>query len=234
VRNEWLHSLKHVYKLDPNRSITDEQLKRIASSGTDAIMVGGTLGITYEDTNELLRKMRKYALPAPVIQEISQLDAIVPGFDYYFIPFVLNAQNPDWILNAHHQAIKKYGDLINWDQVFVEGYVILNGQSSAAKLTNSKTDLYVEDVIAYANMADQMLNLPILYIEYSGQYGNLEWMKEIKKTVQTSRIFYGGGIQSAHQAKEMAQYADTIIVGNLIYEDFDQALQTVFFQKNTN
>ena len=37
---EW----KHVFKLDPNKEITDEALEKVCESGTDAIMVGGTDG----------------------------------------------------------------------------------------------------------------------------------------------------------------------------------------------
>ena len=34
---EW----KHVFKLDPNKEISDEQLEAICESGTDAILIGG-------------------------------------------------------------------------------------------------------------------------------------------------------------------------------------------------
>lgn len=220
-----LESFKHIFKLDPNRQLSEEQIEKLCKSGTDAIIIGGTLGITYEDTKYLLKEVRKYSIP--VIQEISELEAIVPGFDYYFIPLVLNAQNPKWILNAHHQALKKYGELINWEQVFIEGYVVLNNNSSVAKLTESKTNLDLDDAIAYALMAEKMFKLPILYIEYSGNYGNKEWLKEIDRSTSEIRIFYGGGIKNISQAEEMAQYADTIIIGNLIYEDFISALKSV-------
>lgn len=225
MKEQLLASFKHMFKLDPNRLITEEQVKRLCESGTDAVIIGGTLGITYEDTSDLLKMIRKHSIL--VIQEISDMAAIVPGFDYYFIPLVLNAQDPDWILNAHQKALKVYGEFVNWDQVMVEGYIVLNEESSVAKLTKSRTGLDLEDMIAYSRMADQLLKLPILYIEYSGCYGNPEWIREIKKIVQQVRVFYGGGIDSFRQAKEMFQYADTIIVGNLIYENFELALETV-------
>lgn len=218
-------SFKHIFKLDPGRSITDEQIHLICNSGTDAIVVGGTLGTTYDNVAHLLKIIRKNTIVA--IQEISNENSIVPGFDFYFIPLVLNAQNPDWIMNAHHNAIKRYGELINWDQVFVEGYIVLNDKSSVAKLTASKNELTLDDVMAYVSIVDKMLKLPILYIEYSGMFGNSEWLREIKYSVNNSQVFYGGGINSFDKAKKMANYSDTIIVGNAIYENLDLALQTV-------
>ena len=224
--NSFLDSIRHIFKLDPNRPISEQQIERICQSNTDALVIGGTLGITYEDTAGLLKKVRKYGSNKIIIQEISNLDAIVPGFDYYFIPLVLNAQNPTWILEAHHKAIKKYGELINWGQVLIEGYVVLNKDSSVAKLTDSKTSLSVEDAIAYARMADKMLGLPIFYIEYSGMYGDVNLLREVKEALEGSRLFYGGGIASDKSAVEMSRFADTIVVGNLIYENFESALNT--------
>lgn len=230
-KSEWLSSLKHVFKIDPNRPIAKDKLIALSQSETDAIIIGGTLGVTYEDTVELLKQIRKNSL-VPVVQEISNLESIVPGFDYYLIPLVLNAQDPKWILNAHHQAIKKFGELINWDQVFIEGYVVLNAESSVAKLTKSKTNLELDDIESYGRMADQMLKLPITYIEYSGIYGDINVVSTVKDVIKDSKLFYGGGIKSLNEATEMANYADTVVIGNLIYEDFAKALETVTIKKN--
>ncbi|MFV9511466.1 heptaprenylglyceryl phosphate synthase [Tepidibacillus sp. LV47] len=225
MNHPFLSGLKHMFKLDPNRFITKQQIEQLCHTDTDAILVGGTLGVTYEDTHFLLKQIRKHGKIA--IQEISDLQAIVPGFDYYFIPFVVNAKDPKWILDVHHEALKRYGDWVNWNQVFVEGYIILNEDSSVAQLTRSKVPTDLEDVLAYARIIDQLLHLPILYVEYSGRYGNPEWLKEIRQIVGHSQIFYGGGIDSYDKAMEMSRYADTIIVGNLIYEDFYTALKTI-------
>lgn len=223
---EWLKSLRHIFKLDPNKPITEEQIKEISFSGTDAIIVGGTLDVSFADTELLLQLLKKYKRTI-LIQEVSNIDAIVPGFDYYFIPLVLNAQDPNWILNMHHYAIKMYGNLIDWNQIIVEGYIVLNKNSSVAMLTKSKTDIVVEDIIAYGRMAEQMLKLPIIYVEYSGTYGDENNIKELARVIEESRLFYGGGIKSKEEAQKMLDYASTIIVGNLLYEDFPLALETV-------
>ncbi|EIP9771129.1 tryptophan synthase subunit alpha, partial [Listeria monocytogenes] len=52
--------------------------------------------------------------------------------------------------------------------------------------------------------------------------------------LSNTKFWYGGGIRSKEQAAEMAKYADTIIVGNIIYEDLEKALETAtIFRKKT-
>lgn len=94
-------------------------------------------------------------------------------------------------------------------------------------MTNADTNLELADVVSYAMMADKMFRLPIFYLEYSGMYGNPEWVKEVKQQLDNATFFYGGGIESVDQAKEMGQLADVIVVGNIIYDDVDSALETV-------
>ncbi len=218
---EW----RHVFKLDPNKEITDEELDRICESGTDAIMVGGTDGVTLEGVLDLMARVRRYTVPC--ILEVSTIDSITPGFDFYFIPTVLNSGNPEWITGLHHKAVKEYGDLMDWDELKMEGYCILNPDCKAARLTEAKTELSVDDVQAYAMMAEKMFNLPIFYLEYSGTYGNPEYVKAAKGVLEQTVLFYGGGIETAQQAAEMAAHADVIVVGNVIYSNLDEALKTV-------
>ncbi len=54
---------KHVFKLDPNKEISDEVLEQLCESGTDAVIVGGTDGVTLDDTLSLLVRIRRYAVP---------------------------------------------------------------------------------------------------------------------------------------------------------------------------
>jgi putative glycerol-1-phosphate prenyltransferase len=223
--NNTFKSWKHVFKLDPERKLTDRDLERICTSATDAIIVGGSSGITYDNTFQLLARIRQFEVPC--VLEISDRHAVVPGFDMYLIPVVLNAKDTNWIVGHHHQALKEYGHLLNWDEVRTEGYIILNPQATVAQRTHADTQLDHADVLAYVTMADQMFSLPIIYIEYSGQYGNMELVAKIKDTIQHAQLFYGGGIDSLEKAQEASSLAHTIVVGNIIYTDIEQALQTV-------
>lgn len=216
---------RHVFKLDPDKEISDADLQALCQSGTDAILVGGTTNITYENTAALLERLRPYSLPR--VLELSNLEAVVAGFDGYFIPLVLNAGKEEWIFSPHLQGLKEYGSLIPWENVYTEGYVICNPDSAVARLTHSQIPETAEDMVAYGRLADRMLRLPILYIEYSGTYGDAEKVRSVYHGMKDTLLFYGGGIHSGEQAQEMAQWADAVVVGNVIYENMNRALETV-------
>jgi putative glycerol-1-phosphate prenyltransferase len=218
---EW----RHVFKLDPNKEISDEQLERICESGTDAVMVGGTDGVTLEKVLDLMARIRRYTVPC--VLEVSSIEIVTPGFDLYFIPTILNSNDTKWITGLHHQAVREFGEIMDWDEIVMEGYCILNEECKAAKLTSANANTSTEEVKAYAMMAEKMFHLPIFYLEYSGTYGDVEVVAEVKKILEETVLFYGGGISTPEQAAEMAEHANVIVVGNAIYDDFEQALATV-------
>ena len=218
---EW----RHVFKLDPNKEISDADLEKICESGTDAVLVGGSDGVTLDNVLQLLMRIRRYTVPCAL--EVSTIDSVTPGFDSYFIPTVLNSKDPKWIVDLHHGAMKEYGEIMDWDEIFVEGYCVLNPEAKVAALTEAKTDLNTEDVVAYARMAERMFHLPIFYLEYSGTYGDPGLVAEVKNSLNETKLFYGGGIETKEQASEMGELADTVIVGNVIYTNLAEALKTV-------
>lgn len=220
-----MESWKHIFKLDPAKNISDQSIERLCKSGTDAIIVGGTDDVTREGVLHLLARINQY--PISCILEISTADIIMPGFDYYFIPMVMNSTEKKWVMDAQHQAIKEFKDYLSGaPPLFLEGYCILNKDSKAFMQTNCALP-DVEDVTAYAYMAEHLFKLPVFYVEYSGIYGDPELVRQVKNELHRTLLFYGGGIENNKQAIEMKEHADVIIVGNSIYTNFDQALQTV-------
>jgi putative glycerol-1-phosphate prenyltransferase len=222
---QMMKSWRHVFKLDPDRKIDERSLDAVCMSGTDAIMVGGSSGVTYENTVDLLSRVRRYELPC--VQEVSDMEAIVPGFDLYLIPMVLNSSDPSWIVGHQQQAIDRYGYMIPWELLVTEGYIVLNPDATVAQLTGAYTNLERSGIVAYAQVADKLMSLPVVYLEYSGILGDMQTVRAVHQELTQSQLIYGGGIRDLHSAQQAASVCDTIVVGNIIYENLEQALQTV-------
>ncbi|CAM3211011.1 heptaprenylglyceryl phosphate synthase [Filibacter tadaridae] len=216
---------RHAFKLDPAKTVTDEQLELLAESGTDGLIVGGTDGVTLDNVLDLLVRVRRYAVP--IALEVSTVESVTPGFDHYFIPTVLNSTKAEWINGVHHAALREYGHMMDWDEIVAEGYCILNPGCKAAKLTGVNTIPDEEDVVAYARMAEHLFKLPIFYMEYSGIYGDPKLVKAAASVLKNTQLFYGGGIKTSEEAAAMAEIADTVVVGNIIYDNLKSALTTV-------
>ncbi|WP_421617110.1 heptaprenylglyceryl phosphate synthase [Brevibacillus sp. TJ4] len=216
---------RHTFKLDPDKEIDDEALEAICDSGTDAIIVGGTYGVTFDNTLALMSRIRRYAVDA--VLEISSLEAVVPGFDAYFVPLVLNAGDPDWTFAPHVSGLLAYGSYIHWDEIIAEGYLVANPEAGVARLTKARPIPDAATAKAYAQVATHICRLPVVYLEYSGTYGDPEVARACKAGAAEAHFFYGGGIRTPEQAAEMAAIADTVVVGNLVYEDVKAALATV-------
>ncbi|WP_373896216.1 heptaprenylglyceryl phosphate synthase [Virgibacillus natechei] len=218
--NDW----KHIFKLDPAKEISQEHLGMICESGTDAVIVGGTDSVTLDAVLDLLTRIRRYSITC--ILEVSRMEAIAPGFDHYFIPMVMNSKAKKWMMDIQHQAIKQYKELMVWNEIVFEGYCILNQDAKAF----THTDSFMpddEDVMAYAYMAEHVFHLPIFYMEYSGKYGDPKLVEQVKSELESTLLFYGGGIETSSQAREMKEHADVIIVGNSIYTNIEEAMKTV-------
>jgi len=219
---------RHITKLDPDREISEEDLKTVATSGTDALLIGGTRGVTRQKVADLLKRLRRYDVVK--IQEPSNpANVVFEDIDYLFVPSIINSADPKWIVGLHADWVKDwmstYG-VLPWDKVQGEAYIVLNPKSAVGIETKAKTDLSIEEAVAYAVCADRYMHFPIVYIEYSGTYGNPSLVKAVKQNLSNAHLFYGGGIDSKEKAKEMARYA-TIVVGNILYYDIEKFKETL-------
>ncbi|CAM4305089.1 heptaprenylglyceryl phosphate synthase [Paenibacillus alkaliterrae] len=225
MSERWFSGWRHVFKLDPDRTITDEALDAICTSGTDAIIVGGSSGITFENTVDLMARIRRYAVDCAL--EVSTLEGAVPGFDGYFVPLVLNTNRAEWINGRQTEGLKEYGTFVPWEETAAQGYIILNAEATAAKLTGAQTELGEDELIAHVRMADRLMQLPVIYLEYSGRFGDMQLVKRARGAVVNAQLFYGGGIDDADKARQAGEAAHTVVVGNVIYTDLTAALSTV-------
>src|SRR5699024_6366672 len=202
----------------------DEALAKICESDTDAIIVGGTDGITEDNVLDLMARVRRFSVP--VALEVTSTEAVVPGFDHYFIPGVFNPKDIKWQHGLLQQALAENSHLRDYSEVSLLPYINLNEECKAFE--KSDADRVTHEMVPhYLNMLDKLYQTSYIYIEYSGTYGEQEIMRMVCDNAAHSHVIYGGGIGGRDEAREMAQYADTIVVGNVIYDSTKKALITI-------
>jgi phosphoglycerol geranylgeranyltransferase len=214
----------HIVKLDPDKTLAeDETFEDVCETGTDALEIGGTLDMTQEKMQRVIDACAKYDVP--LYQEPSNPAVVVDDddLDGYLVPVVLNAGDIAWATGFHKEWIKTSD--VNWDRTTTEAYIILNSEASVAELTDAVCDQTPEDVAAYAEVAEQMYGQEIVYVEYSGTFGDPDVVKAAADALEEATLFYGGGIRDYESANTMAEHADTIVVGDLVHDEGCEAVR---------
>ncbi|MFC7077096.1 phosphoglycerol geranylgeranyltransferase [Haloarcula halophila] len=218
----------HIVKIDPDKTLVDgETFEDVAATGTDAIEVGGTTGMTEEKMERVVEACGKYDIPVYI--EPSNPASVVHSdrHDGYLVPVVMNAGDVTWITGAHKEWIR-IDDEIDWSRTFTEAYIVMNPEASVATYTQADCDLDAEEVAAYAEAAEHLLGQEIVYVEYSGMLGDTEIVSAAAEAIDDATLFYGGGIGGYESARRMAEHADTIVVGDLVHDEgVDAVRETV-------
>jgi phosphoglycerol geranylgeranyltransferase len=215
----------HIVKVDPDKTLPEgETFEDVCATGTDALEIGGTTGMTESKMARVVEATTAHDVPVYI--EPSNVASVVhrEGLDGYFVPIVLNAGDVFWTTGAHKEWAR-LDDEISWDHTYTEAYVVLNPDSSVAEYTDADCDLEASDVGAYAEVAEQMFGQEIIYVEYSGTYGDPEMVAAAAEAVEEAAVFYGGGIGDYDAAYEMGSRGDTVVVGDLVHDEGVEAVR---------
>jgi len=219
--DEW----DHVVKLDPDKDLyEDETFEEICASGTDAIEIGGTLGVTKEKVRPMVEACIEHDVP--VYQEPSSPDVVLedPKPTGYLVPTVFNAGDVFWVTGAHKEWVR-IADRMDWERTDTEAYIVMNPEASVAEYTQADCSLDAGEVAAYATTADRMFGQDIVYVEYSGTLGDPEKVGAAHDAVHDATVFYGGGVHDYESAKLMGDNADVVVVGDLVHDEGIEALR---------
>jgi phosphoglycerol geranylgeranyltransferase len=199
------------------------------AAGTDAIMVGGSTGVTQENLDATVEHIKR-SCNLPVIYFPSGANAIARKSDAIYFMSMLNSRNVRNITGEHvigAPVIKKLGiEPISMGYVIVEPGMKV-GEVGEADLVK-RGDL--QTVIGYA-LTTEFFGMNLLYLEAgSGAPEPVprEMITAVRKSVRIP-IVVGGGIVRPDQAAEAASAgADIIVTGTLVENgDFKGALKQV-------
>jgi phosphoglycerol geranylgeranyltransferase len=217
----------HVLKLDPDKDLAPgDTYEDVMETGTDAIEVGGTLDVTADKMERVIDACRKYDVA--LYQEPNDPTVVVDdhALDGYLVPTVLNTTDPFFLVGAHKEWTRIAE--VPWDKTTLEAYIVLNPEASVAEFAQADCDQRADDVAAYARVAERFLNQEIVYVEYSGTYGDVEKVEAAADALDDATLFYGGGVHDYDSAHRMAEHADTVVVGDLLHDEgADAVAETV-------
>ncbi|AEH38639.1 heptaprenylglyceryl phosphate synthase [Halopiger xanaduensis] len=249
---EW-DNTTHATKIDPAKPLPSD-LEPL--TGTDLVIVGGSDGVTAENTLETIEAIDASFPDLPIFQEPYRSDHVstetIDAVDYLSIAAVYNGdrehfvgkhvdlfaevgQKPDELLGS---SVPLIGDLVAskgidavanlTEKVIGEGYVIQHLSSAAANRAGVEAAYSPEQVAGAALATESLYGFPIFYVEYSGTYGGPEDVQAAARYLEDTALFYGGGIDSAAKADEiLAAGADAIVVGDCFHDDPETFRETI-------
>ena len=210
----------HLALLDPDKQSSAEAATialKIKEAGTDAIMIGGSTGVTADNLGDTAKAIRDssglYTIHFP-----GGPNELSKEVDSMFFMSMVNSKDPFWIIKAQASVsikVKRLGI-----EVISLGYIIVEPGMKVGEV--GKADVIkadeLERAVGYA-LASEMLGMEFIYLEAgSGAHTPVppEMISAVKKNISVPLIV-GGGIRTP-EAAEAARLAgaDAIVTGTFL------------------
>ncbi len=214
----------HMTLIDPDDQ-SPEEAARIAmeakNAGTDAIMIGGSTGITRELMDDTIKAI-KAAVELPVIIFPNSANVLSPYADALYFMSLLNSQDIDMVIGQQVKGaiyVKKLGiEPIPMGYIIVEPGMTVGRVGRAKLIPRDRPDL----AVAYA-LAAQYLGMRLVYLEAGSGAPEpvpAEMIRRVKEEIDVPLVV-GGGIRTAEKARSAARAGADIIVTGTIVEEVD-------------
>jgi len=220
----------HFTLIDPDKA--DEGMARLLAkkardAGSDAILVGGSLGVAEPALSNVVRAA-KDASGLPIILFPSNVNGLTPEADAVLFMYLLNTLDPYYMSGAQLQGaplILRMGL-----EPIPTAYIIVGHGGAAGYVGVARPVPYdrPEIVAAYA-LAGAMMGASIVYLEAGS--GAPEPVPEeavrlsrlmIDKAKLNTLIAVGGGVRDPSTARRLAEAgADILVTGTMAEEDPD-------------
>jgi len=222
----------HMTLIDPAKQSPEaagQMAARAADLGTDAIMVGGSTGVTQENLDRTVAEVKK-SCKLPVIYFPSGANAIARKCDAIYFMSMLNSRNVKNITGEHWRGapvIRKLGiETLSMGYVIVEPGMKVGEVGEADPVKRSD----VARAVGYA-LATEMFGMDLLYLEAgSGAPEPVpsEMVRSVRESVKLPLIV-GGGVNTPEKAREVTRAgADIVVTGTLVENgEFEGPLRAV-------
>ncbi len=213
----------HITLIDPEKvtpSSASHIAKKTESSGTSAIMVGGSTSFSTSHLDKVV-KVLKEDVKIPIILFPNNVTGISKYADAIWFMSLLNSSDPYFLVGVQvlgAAIIKRYGL-----EPIPLGYIIV-GEGGAVSVVGKAVPIpYNKPELAAAHaLAADYFGMRFVYLEAGSGVGNpvpSEMIRNVKSATKLPLIV-GGGIRTGEQVKEIAEAgANIIVTGNLVEEN---------------
>jgi len=222
----------HFSLIDPDKVASTDELLKIAenlvNSGTDAFLVGGSLGVSESYVDHIVKTLK--TLKVPVILFPGNVSGISRFADAILFMSLLNSDDPYFIIGAQVSAapiIAKYGL-----EVLPTAYIIVGYGGAAGFIGRARPIPYEKPEIGAAYvLAAKYLGMQYVYLEAgSGAPKPIPttFIQQAAKVKGDLTLIIGGGIRSADEAKRIVRAgADIVVTGTVIEQNIGRALKII-------
>jgi phosphoglycerol geranylgeranyltransferase len=218
----------HLTLIDPDSQSPAQagaMAQAAAKGGTDAIMVGGSVGAAGILLHETVREIKKLT-DLPVILFPSSVAGLCENADAVFFMSLLNSRTPAYIVENQALGaplIMRYGlEPIPMAYIIVEPGGTVGFVGDARLIPRRKPEL----AAAYA-LAAKYMGMRLVYLEAGSGADSpvpVSMVALVKKLLGDVLLIVGGGIRSGRAAAELvAAGADLIVTGTGVEKSQDVA-----------
>jgi phosphoglycerol geranylgeranyltransferase len=210
----------HFALIDPDKQTAEKAAEiavKVKEAGTDAVMIGGSTGVTQENLDATAKAI-KDATGLPVIYFAGGPNALSRHVDALFFMSMVNSKDLNLVIGAQKYAALAIRDL--GTEPISMGYIIVEPGMKVGEV--GKADLIrrddLEGAASYA-LACEYLGMSFVYLE-AGSGADVpvppEMIAAVKETISIPLIV-GGGIRTP-EAAEAARLAgaDAIVTGTFL------------------
>lgn len=206
--------------------------EKLVEAGTDAFMLGGSLGVTERSLDRVIEVLEPLGLP--IILFPGNVNGISSRADAILFMTLLNSDDPYYIIGAQVQGapiIRRYGLETLPTAYLIVGYGGAAGYVGRARpLPLDKPEL----TAAYA-MAAEMLGIKYVYLEAgSGAPSPLppDIIRAVRKAAPGLRVIVGGGIREPEAARRAVEAgAHIVVTGTIVERDPGRAAEIIAASK---
>ena len=222
----------HMTLIDPAKQdlrVAGDISRAAEAAGTDAMMVGGSTGVTQENLDGTVDEIKKHC-SLPVIYFPSGANAIAKDCDAIYFMSMLNSRNVRNLTGEHWRGapvIKRLGL-----ETIAMGYVVVEPGMKVGEV--GEADVVLRDDISRAvgyALTAEYFGMALVYLEAgSGAPAPVpvDMVRAVRENVGIP-IVVGGGIVDPSDARSLgAAGADIIVTGTLVENgDFERPLREV-------